>query len=403
MPLVSDRATLATTLKVRVVPNKVYVVRTDAELLLRPHMPELDLLRGVAVLLVVLYHGFGFRYGIEGVFGLQRMFVAATLYGWAGVDLFFVLSGFLITGILLETRAYPGYYRRFYIRRCLRILPIYFTVLLVLALVTRTPLFVHGVPWSFIGISALFLANFTPIFGIATAYGVLWSLAVEEHFYLVWPILVRRFSGRALAICAAAICVICPVLRGTSFLLHRAQGWTDYGAYTWLVADGLAMGTLLAIALRGPLQLRQTNWKVAFAALVSGAGMLIGGAPFGILSRERFLGFAFRQTALNLCFFGMLLLVLLIGTGPWRRVVCFKPLRLLGEISYGVYLVHTLVFWIVDRCSVMLFPDAPPLTNHFPLMCARFGIAIAVTIIVCYISRWHFEEHFLRLKERLSA
>jgi peptidoglycan/LPS O-acetylase OafA/YrhL len=396
MPLVSDRATLGVTLR-------ECVVRNDAEALLRPRMPELDSLRGVAVLLVLLYHGFGFSHGIERGGGLERLFVAATLYGWVGVDLFFVMSGFLITGMLLETRTYPRYYRRFYIRRCLRILPIYFTVLLVLAAVTRTPLFAHAVPWSFVGISALFLANFTPIFGISASYGVLWSLAVEEHFYLVWPILVRRFSDRSLTICAGITCVICPALRGASFLLHHAQGWTDYGAYTWLVADGLATGALLAVTLRGPLQTRQANWKLTGAALGTGLGMLIGGAPFGILSRNRLLGITFRQTALNLSFFGILLIVLLIGTGPWKRVACFKPLRLLGEISYGVYLIHTLVFWIVDRCSIILFPHVPTLTSHFPLMCARFCVAITATLIVCYISRWHFEERFLRLKNRLSA
>ena len=92
-------------------------------------MPELDSLRGVAILLVLFYHGFGYDYGVQGLSGIARGFVAATLTGWTGVDLFFVLSGFLITGILLDTKLRPDYYRRFYTRRALRILPIYFAVL----------------------------------------------------------------------------------------------------------------------------------------------------------------------------------------------------------------------------------------------------------------------------------
>lgn len=375
----------------------------SAENILRPRMPELDTLRGVAILLVLFYHGFGFEYGVQNLSGLEKLFVGATLYGWVGVDLFFVLSGFLITGILLDTRTYADYYRRFYIRRVLRILPIYFAVLLVLAVVTRTPLFLHAIPWSFLGISALFLANFTTVFGITTSYGVLWSLAVEEHFYLVWPGVVRRYSNRGVAICAAVVCVACPSLRAASFLLHRAQGWTDYGAYTWLVADGLATGALFAVALRGPLQSRQANWKLAAAALGTGIGVIIAGAPFGILSRYRLLGMTLRQTALNIFFLGILVLVLLIGTGPWKRFVCFKPLRFLGEISYGVYLIHTLIFWIVNRCLVIFFPQVPPIGGHFALMCARFCVAITATIVVSYISRWHFEERFLRLKEKLGA
>lgn len=97
--------------------------------LLRPRMPELDTIRGIAVLLVLFFHGFGFPYGLKGLSGFPKLFVAATLTGWVGVNLFFVLSGFLITGILLDTKSREDYYRRFYIRRALRILPLYYAVL----------------------------------------------------------------------------------------------------------------------------------------------------------------------------------------------------------------------------------------------------------------------------------
>jgi len=366
-------------------------------------MPELDSVRGVAILVVLFYHGFYLEYGVGGLSGLERWLVAATAYGWVGVDLFFVLSGFLITGILLDTKSYPDYYRRFYIRRALRILPIYLAVLLVLAFATRTPLFLEPVPWSFLGISVLFLANFTTVFGIRTTYGVLWSLAVEEHFYLVWPGVVRRLSNRGVAICAATVCVVCPALRAVSFLVQRGLGWTDYGAYTWLVADGLATGALFAVALRGPLQSRPATWKLTGVSLGTGIGMSIAGAPFGILSRYRLLGMTLRQTALNIFFLGILVLFLLAGSSPWKRIVCFKPLRFLGEISYGVYLIHMFVFWTVDRCIAIFLPGMPAIDGHFALMSARFCVAMGVTIVICYISRWHFEERFLRLNKKLGV
>jgi len=368
----------------------------------RPRMPELDSLRGVAILLVLFYHGFGWEYGLQGLSGLERRFVAATLTGWTGVDLFFVLSGFLITGILLDTKPRPDYYRRFYIRRALRILPLYFAVLLFLAIATRTPLFPHAVPWSFLGISMLFLTNFATVFKIPVPYGPFWSLAVEEHFYLLWPAVVRKLSARRVALGALAVCMVCPALRAVSFLLHRGRGWTEYGGYTWFVADSLATGALFAVAVRSSLNSRRTNWKLAAAALATGTGIAIVGAPFGILCRERLLGMALRQTALNIFFLGVLVLTLLIGTGRWKRFACFKPLRFLGEISYGVYLIHTLVFWIVDRFVEIALPKSLPLTGHFFGMTARFCGSVIITIAISYVSRWYFEEYFLRLKDKLS-
>ncbi len=376
---------------------------TTPENLWRPRMPELDSLRGVAILLVLFYHGFGLDYGVQGLSGVERGFVSATLWGWVGVDLFFVLSGFLITGILLDTASHSGYYRRFYIRRALRILPIYVAVLLALAFVTGTGLLPHAVAWSFLGISVLFLSNFATVFKISCSYGVLWSLAVEEHFYLLWPTVVRRLSRYGVVVCAIAVCAICPALRAASFLLHRARGWTDYGAYTWLVADGLATGALFAVALRGPLRARQAHWKLAVIALSVGIGLAVAGAPFGILSRERLLGMTLRQTALNVFFLGILVLTLLVGTSRWKGFVCSRPLRFVGEISYGVYLIHTLIFWIVDRCLKVFRPQLPPITGHFSWMSARFCVAIGATIVVSYISRWYFEERFLRLKDLVGV
>src|SRR5579863_5611373 len=216
------------------------------EPILRPRMPELDLLRGLAILLVLFHHGFYWS-GVTGSGTVTNAFIAITRKGWLGVNLFFVLSGFLITGILVDSRCKEGYFRKFYARRALRILPAYYGTLLVLLVTGLKPL-------SFLVLSVFYLSNVTPLFGVAQSYPVLWSLAVEEHFYLLWPTIVRRFSVRRVEQIAIAVVCIVPALRLASFLLNWRTGLRNY---TWLVADGLAMGAWLAIRVRKPSVTRE--------------------------------------------------------------------------------------------------------------------------------------------------
>src|SRR5262249_34931654 len=142
--------------------------------LLRPFMPELDVLRGVAILGVLFLHGFYWQYSTLNFHGAARLFVLVTKAGWVGVNLFFVLSGFLITGILLDSKNTSRYYRRFYTRRALRILPAYYVLLLLLALLRQASA-------AYLGLSFIYLANITTLLHVANDYGPLWSLAVEEH------------------------------------------------------------------------------------------------------------------------------------------------------------------------------------------------------------------------------
>src|SRR5580700_4204252 len=134
--------------------------------LIRSAMPELDTVRGLAVLLVLFFHGFGFQFASARLPRLAHLFVVATMPGWVGVNLFFVLSGFLITGILLDSKNHPHFYRRFYSRRALRILPAYYGLLiLLLVLGSSSP--------KFVGLSFVYLANMTDFFGVANDYGPL--------------------------------------------------------------------------------------------------------------------------------------------------------------------------------------------------------------------------------------
>jgi peptidoglycan/LPS O-acetylase OafA/YrhL len=362
-------------------------------------MPELDTIRGIAVLLVLFFHGFGFRYGLQGLSGLPRLFVAATLPGWIGVNLFFVLSGFLITGILLDTKPKDNYYRTFYTRRALRILPLYYAVLLLLGILTRSGWVHRQASWAFLALSFFYLSNITELFGVPMQYGVLWSLAVEEHFYLLWPTAVRSISRRRVAVVGAIICILCLSLRALYFI----RGYNAGTGYTWLVADGLAMGAILASLARGPWGTRTHMRSITLICFGASATMFTAGYPLGIFRASRFAGATLRETALNLLFAGIVGFVLLAGTSRWKFLVNRPVLRFFGEISYGVYLIHMLVFDLEDYVLKRFFPNLPAPRGRFDVMVVLFTVAGGFTVAVAYLSRWYFEEPFLRLKGHFQA
>jgi len=370
------------------------------ERLIRAWMPELDSLRGVAILLVLFLHGFAHLVDPASFTGIQWFFVTATSYGWIGVHLFFVLSGLLITGILLDSRSRPGYYRRFYTRRALRILPAYYALLLLLGLLSRSSwLAGHHVGIPFVLFSVIYLSNLTPLFGIPIQYTVLWSLAVEEHFYLVWPAIVRRVSVRSLAFVALAVFVSAPVVRLVSLQLGSV---VDENFYTWCNADGLALGALLSVVLRGSRIPRSVLWGVSGVAAILSAVTLAWGARLGTLAWTSASGFALRLTILNIGLAGLVVITLLLGTSPAKGLVNLRALRFLGEISYGLYLIHMLFFYEYDRLARRLWPSLIASNGKFGNTALQFLCAASASIGVAALSRRYFEEYFLRLKDRLA-
>jgi peptidoglycan/LPS O-acetylase OafA/YrhL len=366
--------------------------KSTAHSLIRPVMPELDTLRGIAVLGVFFLHAFAWQYGGLHFGALGRFFLAATQPGWVGVNLFFVLSGFLITGILLDSKRNPHFYRRFYTRRALRILPAYYALLLLLLLL-------HSSSFGFVGLSFVYLANVTDLFGVACGYGPLWSLAVEEHYYIFWPAVVHKLSTTRLATVSAGIVVFVPILRAVGFSL----GWGKDGLawYTWFVADGLAAGSLLAIVLRTDITRKRIQ---QLCVLLLSLGLLLGilGPPFGITTRERLLGAALQHTTVNIFFAGVLLLFLLAGTSSKKHYVHNSVLRFFGYISYGLYLNHILAFRMYNRICLRYWPWLIPSNNHFELVVLKFAVGGGFAVGVAYLSRKYFEEPFLRIKDRIA-
>ena len=365
-------------------------------------MPELDSLRGIAILLVLFFHGFDYPGLVWSNFkGPARLFITASVGGWTGVYLFFVLSGFLITGILLDSKPKPHYYRRFYIRRALRILPAFYLLLLGLIVLPRTG-WLEGrrVGWPFIGLSFLYLANLTTLFGVPAQYAALWSLAVEEHFYLLWPAVVRALSRRAAGWCALGIFIASPLIRAISYEMGHRAGVP----YTWLVADGLAIGALLGVLSRGRLAERRPMFYFSATCMAAAIGLLALGTRFGIWRGSTFFGSVFRPTAVNLFCAGVLSLTLLAGSSLFRWIVQRPVLQWFGGISYGLYLVHMLAFDFTDHWLVRFFPGFySKLPTRLESLFLRFLLSVGLAVGVAFLSRKYFEEWFLQLKDRWTS
>jgi peptidoglycan/LPS O-acetylase OafA/YrhL len=339
-------------------------------------MPELDSIRGVAIVSVVIYHGFYLALPRDNFSHWQRLFLTVTWPGRLGVNLFFVLSGFLITGILLDSKLRPNYFRRFYAHRALRILPVYLLVLAVLALLHYPPVFLL--------LSLLYLSNLTPLMGIGIAYPVLWSLAVEEHFYLVWPMIVRYVSRNALLALSIAIIVTSPFLRyASSFSAHDFT----FNEYTWNSADGLACGAVLALLVR----MRRNDRKFLLGVVGVSLALAAAFARFAVLPRATHLGAALQITPWHFLFTGMIASCLLIGSSRWKWLVQISFLQFFGRISYGLYLIHFLLYQEYDHYwSPVGFWD----------IVRRFIYAMSAATALAWLSRTYFEQRLLDLKSR---
>ena len=364
--------------------------------LLRPFMPELDSLRGVAVLAVLFYHGFYWGIDLSHFSHAKKMFLTAMWTGRLGVNLFFVLSGFLITGLLVDSRDRQDYYRRFYVRRILRIVPAYLLTLAILLISRAAPL-------NFVILSLLYLSNLTPLFGVAIAYPVLWSLAVEEHFYLIWPAIVRKISNRALMAVCVLIIVASPLLRLISFYIAQRHGWVSYEIFnfTWNSADGLACGALLTIFLRDFSPSRSGLRQFVVIAFFLPIAVSVAGVRLGVFSRLTAAGAALQVVPPHLAFVALLVAFLLFGSGPYRQRFRSPALEFFGHISYGLYLYHLLFFnafeWLLNHGYIRRLDIDP-----FWGLAIRFLLLGTLAVLAAYLSRKYLEEPFLRLKKKLA-
>ena len=349
-------------------------------------VPELDGIRGTAVLLVLALHGFAWSMQEDTWRGFPRAIELITRPGGLGVDLFFVLSGFLITGILLDSVGKPHYFRNFYGRRALRILPLYYLILLVIFLFYQRS-------GNFVLLGLIYLSNMTGVFGVLNVYGPLWSLSVEEHFYLLWPWVVSRLRLRRIAYVALGIIVAVPVVRAFSFW----HGW-DVFPYSWCRFDGIASGAFLASFVRSPGHTQSRLLRFSLGCLAAAAAVAAVGLPLGIYTRARLCGATFMFTDVNLCFTGLVGIILTGSAPALTALMRLRPLRWCGDLSYCLYIIHFLVFDIWNRLLGKYPPSLVASLGKFGTLCLRAAIVYVTCFLIAELSHRYFEGPILKLK-----
>jgi peptidoglycan/LPS O-acetylase OafA/YrhL len=359
------------------------------------HLPALDGVRGVAIL-VVLWHRFNL-YSTHTPLG--RALDRGAALGYIGVQLFFVLSGFLITGILLDSQTAPNYLSSFFGRRVLRIFPLYygtlFAGLVLLPLLSGGSSQAGEAPWLW-----LFLSNWPK--DADHGFPHFWSLAVEEQFYFVWPFVVRTLGTRRLIRLCAALVVISFISRSAS----RALGVDPEQVYTWTICrmDALASGAAVAALVRSAEDYArlQRFWK----PLVAGT-LLLTLAVFVMThgdERTRISTQTIGYTTLSITF-AVLVAVLVRAEaknshGPLETIFRAAPLRTLGKYSYAAYVFHV----PVHHLMVHYWPHANDADGLMPLRALAFAaIATLVTFCAAVASYHLFEKHFLALKKYFSV
>ena len=367
------------------------------------HVAVLDGVRGLAILLVLFVHFVG---DAPAHGAAERVVVKLANYGVWGVDLFFVLSGFLITGLLVDARGTPRYFRNFYVRRTLRIFPLYYGVLalLFLALPALPAAYPSGLAvsaqhqgWLWLYASNVYLAVQRTW---ALPYvGHFWSLAVEEQFYLVWPFVVLSLRPRTLLYACVAITALALALR-------VAMSFAGAGEMAVLVLtpcrfDALCVGGFLAVAVRevGLQTVVRSGRRALLPLLAALLAVSAWHAKVGLLPQVvlplrgtlvAMVGGALVITALGATRDGLL------GRVFGNRVMCF-----LGTRSYGLYVFHGIIaFAIWEHASA------------YEALCARIGSGVAlalvatagaaVSVVVASVSFELWEKPFLRLKNRLA-
>ena len=372
------------------------------------HIPALDGLRGMAILLVLAHH-FTYYGGFQPRLLVDGLFYLATMAGWSGVDLFFVLSGFLITGILYDAKGTEGYFRNFYIRRCLRIFPLYYGVLVFCFVVL--PRVVISEPssassqslladqswyWTYLINVKIALEGWPKVNFIAH----FWSLAVEEQFYFVWPLLVFLWRRETLVKVCVACVVVALGLRIAFAFIGQALP-----AYVLLPSrmDALAIGGLLALLARDPRGL--SAWRHTARVVGAAAGsvlVVLAVLRRGLWETDPFM-FTFGYTSLALFFGAVLLLVVTSAEGGVLGRICSgRFLRFFGRYSYGLYVFHHPIVIFTRRFFTA--PDLPTVLGSQLSGLAIYVLLTGGASLGLAVLSWHlYEAPFLRLKERFSS
>ncbi|HEX7847781.1 MAG TPA: acyltransferase [Chitinophagaceae bacterium] len=352
-----------------------------AESLKRPHYPALDGLRGVAILLVVLYHNFDF--------------IKQSFFGWLGVDLFFVLSGFLITSILMDDIGKAKFLKNFFTRRVLRIFPLYFLCLIIFLILfplfnwhkKELAFFLDNQWWLW-----TYLQNWLYSFRLtddAKMLTHLWSLAVEEQFYLIWPFVILLVKKpKRLFFIMLALLLLTMAARSVIWL-YQVEDLNYTTLYTFTRIDGICIGSMIALLMR----FRPTLIGKNMAAIVLALAAM--NFIFYFLNRSSnsypFLAFVGYTTFCAM--FGLLVYEIVTNSNSlFTKLLSIQPLRFFGKISYGFYIFHWPIY-LMTREYLLAQTGS------------RLGTALlstALALLISIISYYSFERYFLALKDKFK-
>ncbi|MBI5858469.1 MAG: acyltransferase [Sphingobacteriales bacterium] len=355
----------------------------------RQYFPALDGLRGLAILLVVIYHNFGF---------IEKYF----FFGWLGVDLFFVLSGFLITNILLKELGSKNYLKNFYVRRILRIFPLYYLCLILFLILLpqlNTSLDLkyytdnQGWIWAY-------LQNWLYIFkppADTSTLNHLWSLAVEEQFYLLWPLVILLLKRPKYLFVFISLLLMTVLGLRLWIWMHHLSDFSYYNLYTFTRIDGICIGSMVALLQRihpGFLKKYTSAIVLFFAAL-----------NFAFFFVNRFYQFSFPYLALAgyttfAMIFGLLVNEAVARETKLINLIFNIPLlKFFGRISYGFYMFHWPVYLLL---SPVLFSWIQQFSSGWITHFSVSVIGTLAAVLLSWLSFNYYEKHFLKLKNRFA-
>ncbi len=356
----------------------------------RSHYPALDGLRGVAILLVVLYHNFGF--------------IRHSYFGWLGVDLFFVLSGFLITTILLNDAGQPGFLKNFFIRRILRIFPLYFLTLFLFLVIfpqldiykNELSYFINNQWWFW-----TYLQNWLLSFHLTEDAKILthlWSLAVEEQFYLVWPfiILIVKSPKKLFFIMLSVLLLV--IIARSAVWFYKIEDLNYTTLYTFTRIDGICIGSMIALLLKFKPKIISNN--LALIVLV----LAIINFLFYFLNQKNQNGypyFAFVGYTTFCAMFGLLLyeIVTTSNSSLTNRLFSLQPFRFFGKISYGFYVFHWPVYMLTSSGLFTFIIQNTNLNVNISRIAASL-LSTLLALLISIFSYYFFEINFLKLKKK---
>jgi peptidoglycan/LPS O-acetylase OafA/YrhL len=359
----------------------------------------LDGIRGLAIAMVLVWHYFTVPLS-ESASPVLRFLSNITLQSWSGVDLFFVLSGFLIGGILIDAKSSQHYFRTFYIRRAFRILPIYVVACLAYFPVSRWAVsgfqgtMKPAMPW-------YIYATFTQNLWLASGrwhvwLSPTWSLAIEEQFYLTLPLLIWLVPAKHLWKVATTGVIAVLEFRSIAYLQFYPH-WSEVAFYVLspFRADGLLLGVLAAILMRNPARL-------SFVRERRKALVLVGAFLAAALAWCTWKGWGVMSAAMSTvgytmlgAFYLVLLLLTIASSGTLQRIFSYRALRWLGTIAYGLYLIHVPA---LDLSFRLFEHRGPRLAHAFDLV--PLTMALGGSLLLAHLSWTLFESRLVRYGHR---